>query len=83
MDDIWAGYYFQSKHKESVIYNRASVYQNRNLQDLITNLEKEILGYRYTYKFINELNAKSILESDILPNETKQFITIYKNEFNK
>jgi hypothetical protein len=83
MDDIWASYYFQSKHKDSVIYNRASVYQNRNLQDLITNLEKEILGYRYTYKFINELYAKSISESDILPNETKQFIKIYKKEFNK
>ncbi len=28
------------------------MYQDRNVQDLITNLENEILGYRQTLEFI-------------------------------
>ena len=47
MDDIWGGYVAQLKFPQSVVYNKASVYQDRNVQDLVTNLEKEIIGYRY------------------------------------
>jgi hypothetical protein len=39
---------------DKLIYNRASVYQDRNVQDLIVNLEKEIIGYRNTLNFIVE-----------------------------
>jgi hypothetical protein len=52
MDDIWGGYQLQKKFPNSVIYNKATVYQDRNLQDLITNLENEIIGYRNTIDFI-------------------------------
>ena len=54
MDDIWASYIIQKKFKNSVIYNKASVFQDRNEQDLITNLEKEIIGYRNTLSFIRD-----------------------------
>lgn len=30
------------------------MYQDRNVQDLVTNLEKEIIGYRNTLNFIND-----------------------------
>ena len=53
MDDIWGGYLLQQKFKDSLIYNKASVFQDRNEQDLITNLEWEIIGYRNTLDFIN------------------------------
>ena len=52
MDDIWGGYLLQKKFPNSVIYNKATVYQDRNLPDLITNLENEIIGYRNTIDFI-------------------------------
>ena len=52
MDDIWGSYILQKKFPKSVIYNRASVYQDRNEQDLITNLENEIIGYRHTLDFV-------------------------------
>jgi hypothetical protein len=52
MDDIWGSYIVQKKFPNSVIYNSASVYQDRNKQDLIINLEKEIIGYRNTLSFI-------------------------------
>ena len=53
MDDIWGGYLLQQKFNDSLIYNKASVFQDRNEQDLITNLEWEIIGYRNTLDFIN------------------------------
>lgn len=52
MDDIWSGYHIQTRFKDNLIYAPASVYQERNVQDLITNLEKEIIGYRHTYEFV-------------------------------
>ena len=81
MDDIWGGYYLQTKIKPNqVIFDKASVYQNRNEQDLITNLEKEIIGYRNTLSWV--LNCCTI-NSDLIPDETKKFLDIYFNEFSK
>lgn len=74
MDDIWASYVLQYYFPNSVIYNRASVYQERNVQDLVTNLEKEILGYRNTYKLLNNLSAYK----DFLPETTLQALQAYK-----
>tara|TARA_R100000388_G_C7235994_1_gene157858 strand:- start:619 stop:1524 length:906 start_codon:yes stop_codon:yes gene_type:complete len=53
MDDIWGSYIIQEKFPNSVIYNKATVFQDRNEQDLVTNLENEIIGYRNTLDFIN------------------------------
>ena len=54
MDDIWGGYILQKKFINCVIYNKSTVYQERNIQDLITNLENEVFGYRNTINFIND-----------------------------
>lgn len=52
MDDIWGAYALQQHFPQSVIYNRASVYQERNEQDLVKNLEDEVIGYRNTLAFL-------------------------------
>ena len=39
MDDIWGSYILQYYYPESVIFKKSSVYQERNPQDLIKNLE--------------------------------------------
>jgi hypothetical protein len=78
MDDIWGGYYAQKMiGADKLIYNRASVYQDRNVQDLITNLEKEIIGYRHTLDFTKFPN----ITSDYIPAKTKEFLDIYFNSF--
>jgi hypothetical protein len=78
MDDIWGGYYAQKMiGDDKLIYNRASVYQDRNVQDLITNLEKEIIGYRHTLDFTKFPN----ITSDYIPTKTKEFLEIYFNSF--
>jgi hypothetical protein len=78
MDDIWGGYYAQKMiGDDKLIYNRASVYQDRNVQDLITNLEKEIIGYRHTLDFTRDPN----ITDNYIPAKTKEFLEIYFNSF--
>ena len=77
MDDIWGGYILQHYFPASVVYNRASVYQQRNLQDLVTNLEREVIGYRNTLKLIRDLeNYESVI-----PAEAAEFFRIYRSQF--
>lgn len=77
MDDIWGSYILQYYFPDSVIYNKATVYQDRNVQDLITNLEKEVIGYRNTLKLVDDLeNFMSYL-----PDETKKFWQVYRKQF--
>jgi len=78
MDDIWGSYILQHYSPNSVIYNQATVYQDRNVQDLVTNLENEIIGYRNTYKLLGDLkNFKNYL-----PEQTQKFLEIYFKHFN-
>ena len=77
MDDIWGGYLLQHFFPDSVIYNRASVYQDRNVQDLVTNLEKEVIGYRYTHKLLQNLEAYK----SFFPDETYHFYEEYRKVF--
>lgn len=78
MDDIWGGYILQSKFPNSLIFNRASVYQDRNNQDLIKNLENEIIGYRNTLNFIK---GNASLSLPFIPEETKTFYEVYRKQF--
>jgi len=78
MDDIWGGYYTQNIiGSDRLIYNRASVYQDRNVQDLIVNLEKEIIGYRNTLDF----TINPYISNDYIPEQTQKFLEIYFNSF--
>lgn len=79
MDDIWGSYILQSHFPNAVIYDVATVYQDRNVQDLVTNLENEIIGYRQTKEFIElDLNYE-----ELLPEKTKEFWNCYRNQFRK
>jgi hypothetical protein len=73
MDDIWISYIMHKQFPNSVIYNRPSVYQDRNQQDLVKNLENEIIGYRNTLPFI---------KGDFkLPQQTEECYNLYKQYF--
>lgn len=73
MDDIWISYIINKIFPNSIIYNKASVYQERNKQDLITNLENEIIGYRNTLSFIEDKYQ--------MPKETQNCYNLYKQHF--
>ncbi len=77
MDDIWGAYIVQNHFPQSVIYNSASVYQDRNSQDLVTNLEKEIFGYRNTVHLLKDLKNYT----SYLPPQTLAFWKEYRKMF--
>ena len=60
-----------------MIYSPASVYQDRNSQDLITNLEKEIIGYRNTFDLLSNLDNYQ----NYLPDSANLFWETYKKQF--
>ena len=79
MDDIWGAYVMQHYHPNSVIFTQASVYQARNPQDLVKNLENEVIGYRNTLKLLEDLpNYKNIL-----PEQSLVYFEIYQKYFKK
>jgi hypothetical protein len=78
MDDIWGAYVMQHYFPNSVIFTKASVYQARNPQDLVKNLENEVIGYRGTLNLID--NIKNF--RDLLPAKTVEYFDIYQKYFN-
>jgi hypothetical protein len=76
MDDIWGGYILQQEGF-SVVYNTSTVYQERNPQDLIKNLENELIGYRFTKKLLK----KELKLSDISIDSNNCY-SLYKTYFN-
>tara|TARA_R110001592_G_scaffold120545_3_gene324956 strand:- start:35000 stop:35956 length:957 start_codon:yes stop_codon:yes gene_type:complete len=79
MDDIWGAYILQKVFPDdAIIFDKATVYQDRNLQDLVTNLENEVIGYRHTLDFIN---AELEDFERFLPSETIKFWNLYKKQF--
>jgi hypothetical protein len=77
MDDIWGAYVMQHHFPNSVIFTKASVYQARNPQDLVKNLENEVIGYRGTLPLLENLSNYM----EILPNKTVEYFNIYQKQF--
>jgi hypothetical protein len=77
MDDIWGSYVMQHHFPNSVIFTKASVYQARNPQDLVKNLENEVIGYRGTLPLLENLHNYR----DLLPDKTVEYFDIYQKYF--
>jgi hypothetical protein len=77
MDDIWGAYVLQYYFPNSVIYNKATVYQERNIHNLVNNLKDEIIGYKDSLNLINNLENFE----KYLPNEVNKFWNSYRNHF--
>lgn len=58
MDDIWAAYYVQALGAK-VIYGKASVYQKRNVHNLIDDMKLEYIGYENNMNLIHDLRVDS------------------------
>ena len=81
MDDIWGGYAIQQdlydKYGNFVLYNSASVYQDRNEHDLTLDMEEEMIGYKYNQKLLSD-GYRSVL-----PSESLRSYELFKDSFNK
>ena len=80
MDDIWASYYMQAKGYK-VVFNAASVYQERNPHDLTKDMKKEYLGYENNLNLINELNKDPESIFSYLPGQSIRAFELYKRHF--
>jgi len=82
MDDIWASYYCQARGFQ-LVFNKASVYQERNVQDLTRNLRDEFLGYEHNLKLLDDLNRdpESILA--YVPGRSAWAFELYRRHFRK
>lgn len=80
MDDIWASYYLQAKGL-NVVYGKASVYQDRNIHDLVKDMKQEYLGYENNLALVEQLalNPKIILS--YLPGKSIWAFNLYQKHF--
>jgi hypothetical protein len=80
MDDIWASYYLQAKGAK-VVYNKASVYQRRNVHDLIRDMRQEYVGYENNLQIVEGLvkEPESIL--NYLPGRSVWAFELYRRHF--
>jgi hypothetical protein len=58
MDDIWASFYVTSK-KYKVVYNEPTVYQERNVHNLIKDFKDEYIGYVNSLNLVESLYKNS------------------------
>jgi len=82
MDDIWASYYVQSLGRK-VVYNRASVFQDRNEHNLIQDMKLEYRGYEDNLRLIEKLKENPENIKDFLPERSWRAFEIFRSHFEK
>ena len=80
MDDIWASFYVQAKGAR-VVYDRPTVYQDRNVHDLVKDMKQEYLGYENNLNLIRALYDNPDAIFDYLPEESARAFKIYRSLF--
>lgn len=80
MDDIWAAYYLQAKGA-TVVYGKASVYQQRNEHNLIEDMRNEYLGYEHNLDIVKALPEDSKALFQYLPGRAVRAFELYQRHF--
>lgn len=80
MDDIWISYYLQAKGKQ-VVYQRPSVYQERNEHDLTRDLRNEFIGYEGSLNLVRDLARDPEALLAHLPGRTAWAFQLYRRHF--
>lgn len=78
MDDIWAAYITQREFPNSVVFHKASVFQERNPHDLSKDLEAELIGYKHSKDIVD---GKPL--EDFVPTATLEAYEIWKRLINE
>jgi len=81
MDDIWAAYYVQARGAK-LVFNRASVYQQRNEHDLVVDMKREYLGYENNLEIVTRLPGDPDIISNYLPPASRAAFALYRRHFN-
>ena len=81
MDDIWASYYVEAKGFK-VLYNKPSVYQQRNIHDLTKDMKKEYIGYEHNLSLIRALKKNPNNIKKFLPKKSWMAFKLYQEIIN-
>jgi hypothetical protein len=80
MDDIWAAYYLQAKGA-TVVYGEPSVYQQRNVHDLVKDMKQEYLGYENNFNIVRDLAGDPDALMRYLPAKAIKAFELYREHF--
>lgn len=80
MDDIWAAYYVQAKGFR-VVFAKASVYQERNVHDLVRDMRQEYLGYENNLNLVVDLARDPESIAAYPPGRSLWARTLYQRHF--
>ena len=80
MDDIWAAYYVEAKGFK-VVYQRPSVFQDRNVHNLIKDMKAEYIGYEHNLGLITDLKKDPENIIKFLPEPSIKAFELYKRHF--
>jgi hypothetical protein len=80
MDDIWAAYYIQARGAK-VVYNKASVYQKRNVHDLVRDMRQEYVGYENNLQIVEGLAKEPESILNYLPGRSVWAFELYRRHF--
>jgi hypothetical protein len=80
MDDIWAAYYTQARGFR-VVYNKASVYQKRNVHDLVRDMKQEYVGYENNLQIVENLPKDPQAILAYLPGRSVWAFELYRRHF--
>ncbi len=80
MDDIWAGYYLQGKGAK-VVFGKASVTQERNPHDPVTDMKLEYGGYENNLQIVEEVMERPDSLFRFLPEQTIAAFDRYRTHF--
>lgn len=81
MDDIWAAYYVLAKGNR-VVYNKPTVYQDRNEHNLIEDMKKEYLGYENNLSLVKDLTIDPERIMNYLPTRAIDAWRLYRSLLN-
>jgi len=81
-DDIWASYYVEAKGYK-VVYNKASVYQERNPHNYLKDMKNEYLGYEHNLDIVTRLPDDPDRIIGYLPGQSADAFRLYKKHFKR
>ena len=80
MDDIWAAFYVQARGAK-VVFNKASVYQQRNVHNLVVDMKKEYLGYENNLEIVAKIAKDPEALLNYLPERSREAFKLYRRHF--
>jgi len=82
MDDIWASYYVESLGFK-VVYQKPSVFQERNVHNPIKDMKAEYIGYENNLALVEDLKIDPDRINKYLPELSIKAFELYQRHFRK